>query len=74
MKNHKHRKKLEHGPFGFSGCVVASDSPGHCNPKSHGGVRYIEECACGALQKVNCCNLHVERSGWYYEEGENHDS
>jgi hypothetical protein len=32
---------------------VHCQSPGRCNPRSHGGVTFIDVCRCGAQRRTN---------------------
>ena len=33
-------------------------------PAAHGGVCYVEHCACGAWRAANVNGVHVERAPW----------
>jgi len=48
----------------FTGCVA----PEKCNPASHGNVRYVQRCRCGAERVINSNQGHRENSGWYMPE------
>lgn len=72
---HTHRKKTEDGPSSFLHCVgyvgdAGPKRPGQskCDPMSHGGLRYVITCSCGAVKTENRNQNYWESSGWIEPE------
>lgn len=66
MKAHRHRAiadRCRTAPF--NGAVGLRE-----NPAAHGGVCYIDVCACGAERRSNCNGGHEERGEWVEAERE----
>ena len=63
MNKHRHRVKTRHDARGFSHCVAPYD----CNPSSHGGVCFLEECSCGAYRYINSTGAGREETGPWQE-------
>ena len=61
MKEHEHVAKNEPKVYCWTGCVM----PGECkNPAAHGGVEYVEECACGARRSIEATAGIKNASDW----------
>lgn len=58
---HRHRAARRGRACGFAGPVRDA---ARRNPKAHGGVRYFETCACGAVKVVNRNGSHAEHGQW----------
>jgi hypothetical protein len=59
---HKHRAIDRSGPVGSSGCVASVGR--RCENMAHGGVRYVDRCACGATRDVNVNVVWSEFGTW----------
>jgi len=59
---HRHKAiEGERKTYGFDGCVAGS----RCNPASHGGVRHVDKCTCGAVRYTNSTGFgRDERGPW----------
>ncbi len=58
-KTHRHQAVTEQ-TVGYRHCVASV----RCNPVAHGGVMFVEHCACGARRETNSNAGKLERSGW----------
>lgn len=60
---HIHKVQKTSAPLPFFGPVSGRE-----NPKAHGGVRYEQECRCGAVRSILVNGLHREIGHWYMPE------
>ncbi len=56
---HRHQAVTEQ-TVGYRHCVAGT----RCHPVAHGGVMFVERCACGAVRETNSNAGQLERSGW----------
>jgi hypothetical protein len=61
--NHRHAVIRRRGPFAFDYCVARYPFT-HCEPRSHGGVVWVEACKCGAERRRSISGLATEYSAW----------
>jgi hypothetical protein len=61
MSVHRHKAATE-TTHGWSRCC-ASPSQG-CSGASHGGVTFVELCACGALRRTESNGCHTLQGRW----------
>jgi hypothetical protein len=51
----------------WQGCILTADEARHidCSGAAHGGVTYVEHCACGAIRETESNGAHEISSGWH---------
>lgn len=59
MKPHRHRAKEER-IYGFRGQIWGATP----EPRAHGGVVLMQDCACGATRAINSNGMWEERGPW----------
>ena len=65
MKQHKHKAiPSQERTVGWTHCVAG----GSCSGASHGGVTFVDYCACGAERKTECNGRHSARGAWIEPE------
>lgn len=61
--NHKH-EATQTNTYAWSTCVAVPSQ--HCDGTAHGGVTHVEECACGAVRKIESNGKHVLTGYWFF--------
>lgn len=62
MSTHRHRaRQSEHRVYGWSRCVAETS----CSGAAHGGVTYVDRCACGATRLTESNGRHEMRGPWH---------
>jgi hypothetical protein len=60
---HRHRVKTC-ATVGWNHCVAATRGEKACDGMAHGGVVFIEHCACGAERQTESNGRHENKGAW----------